>query len=163
MSVFFANESGVPLDESELVELIRFAIDTWGVNPQAEVSLLALDPQSMSDLHLQWMNEAGPTDVMAFPMDELTERGSWQAQPSPAGPALLGDIVVCPEVAIAQAAERGHPFLHELRTLAVHGLLHLLGYDHAEPDEEREMFARQDDLVRRWESRPKTPTGASPA
>jgi probable rRNA maturation factor len=155
MSVFFANESGVPLDEEELVELVRFAIERWGVNPQAEVSVLAVDAQSMSDLHVQWMGEAGPTDVMAFPMDELTERGSWQAQPTAPGPALLGDIVVCPEVAVAQAAERGHPFLHELRTLTVHGLLHLLGYDHADPETEREMFARQDNLVTQWESRPK--------
>lgn len=155
MSVFFANESGIPLNENELVDLVRFAVSRWEVNPQAEVSILALDPQSMADLHIQWMDEPGPTDVMAFPMDELTERGSWRAQPTSAGPAQLGDIVVCPEVAIAQAAERGHSFLHELRTLTVHGLLHLLGYDHTEPDQERAMFTRQDELVREWENRAK--------
>ena len=153
MSVFVANESGIPLDENELVELLRFAIERWGINPQAEVSLLALDVQAMTDLHVQWMNEPGPTDVMAFPMDELTERGSWQPQPATPGPALLGDIVLCPELAVAQAAERGHAFLHELRVLTIHGLLHLLGYDHDNPDAEREMFARQDQLVSQWENR----------
>jgi probable rRNA maturation factor len=154
MSVFLANESGVPLDESELVGLVRFALDRWGVNPQAQVSLLAVDAGAMADLHQQWMGEAGPTDVLAFPMDELTERGSWEAEPSGPGPALLGDVVLCPEVAVRQAAEQGHEFGHELRVLTVHGLLHLLGYDHDEPGDERDMLARQDGTVAAWERRP---------
>jgi probable rRNA maturation factor len=166
MSVFLANESGIPLDDSDLVGVVRFALDSWGVNPQAQVSLLAVDVQSMSDLHEQWMGEPGPTDVLAFPMDELTEHGSWQSSPAAPGPALLGDVVVCPEIAIAQAAERGHPLNHELRVLTVHGVLHLLGYDHADPDQEREMFDRQNRLVAAWEARPTGPvvgtTGAQP-
>lgn len=153
MSVFFANESGVPLDERDLVGVVRFALDAWGVNPQAQVSVLAVDVRAMSDLHQQWMDEAGPTDVLAFPMDELTEHGSWQATPAAPGPALLGDIVVCPQVAASQAAERHHPAAHELRVLTVHGLLHLLGYDHADPVQERAMFDRQDRLVAAWEAR----------
>ncbi len=152
MSVFVANESGLPLANDELSGLLRFALDHLGVHPQAEVSLLAVDLQAMADLHEQWMDEPGPTDVMSFPMDELTERGSWEAEPSGPGPALLGDIVVCPQFAVRQAAERGHPFLHELRILIVHGLLHLLGHDHAEPESEREMFARQEALVAAWEA-----------
>lgn len=153
MSVFVANESDVPLETEELAGLLRFALDSLGVHPQAEVSLLAVDLQAMADLHEQWMDEPGPTDVLSFPMDELTERGSWEPQPSRPGPALLGDIVVCPEFAVRQAAERGHSFLHELRILVVHGLLHLLGYDHADPDQEREMFAHQERLVAAFEER----------
>ena len=152
MSVFFANESGVPLDSDELVGLTRFALDRLGVNPLAEVSLLAVDLNAMSELHQQWMDEPGPTDVLSFPMDELTERGSWEADPAAPGPALLGDIVLCPEYAVRQAAERGHPFLHELRILTVHGLLHLLGYDHDDPDTEREMFERQERVVADYEA-----------
>jgi probable rRNA maturation factor len=153
MAIFVANESGTPLDNEELSGLLRFALDSLGVHPQAEVSLLAVDLQSMSDLHEQWMDEPGPTDVMSFPMDELTERGSWEQDPAAPGPALLGDIVVCPQFAAQQATERGHPLLHELHILSEHGLLHLLGYDHAEPDEEAAMFARQEQLVAAWEER----------
>lgn len=163
MSVFFANESGAPVDETDLVGVVRFALDTWGVNPQAQVSLLAVDVQSMSDLNEQWMGEPGPTDVLAFPMDELTEHGSWQATPAAPGPALLGDVVVCPEVALAQATERSHPVAHELRVLAVHGVLHLLGYDHAEPDQQTQMFDRQNRLVAAWEARNPAPAAGSPS
>ena len=153
MTVFVANESGMPLESDGFADLLRFAIADLGVHPQAEVSLLAVDVQSMSDLHEQWMDEPGPTDVLSFPMDELTERGSWRQDPAPPGPALLGDIVVCPEYAVRQAAERGHPFRHEMNVLVVHGLLHLLGYDHAEPDDEQAMFGKQDTIVARFEGR----------
>ena len=153
MSVFVANETAVPLDLDELTSLVRFALREWGVNPLAEVNVIVTDPDSIAELHATWMGEPGPTDVLSFPMDELTEAGSWKQDPADPSPALLGDVYVCAEVAIAQAAERGHPFLHELRILTVHGLLHLLGYDHAEPDTEREMFARQDRTVAAFEAR----------
>ncbi|HEX7355635.1 MAG TPA: rRNA maturation RNase YbeY [Mycobacteriales bacterium] len=153
MTVFVANESGVPLETAQLSDLLRFALDTLGVHPQAEVSLLAVDLDAMAGLHEKWMDEPGPTDVLSFPMDELTEHGSWEQAPSRPGPALLGDIVVCPEFAVRQAAERGHPFLHEIHILVVHGLLHLLGYDHGDPDQEKEMFARQERIVAAFEAR----------
>jgi len=172
MSVFVANESGIRLDATALSQLVSFALERLGVHPQAEVSVLALDLQSMADLHVQWMGEEGPTDVMAFPMDELTEHGSWQADPAAPGPALLGDIALCPEIASRQAAERGHSAAHELSVLTVHGLLHLLGYDHADPKTEREMFAKQEAVVAAWESgratdaalaaEPVPPTGTPP-
>ncbi len=159
MSVFLANESGVVLDDSDLVGLARFALEQWHVNPQAEVSVLAVDSKAMSDLHEQWMQLPGPTDVLAFPMDELTEHGSWQASPSVAGPALLGDVVICPQVAAVQATERGHPLGHELHILVAHGLLHLRGYDHGDPEQEREMFERQDRVVAAWETRERAAAG----
>lgn len=157
MSVYVANEAGVPLEVEPLAALTRFALDRWGVNPLAEVNVIITDVASMSALHEQWMGEPGPTDVLSFPMDELTEAGSWQADPADPSPALLGDVYVCAQVAVAQASAHGHSFLHEVRILIVHGLLHLLGYDHAEPDTEREMFDRQEQTVAAFEA------AASPA
>ena len=103
--------------------------------------MVLLDTAAMADLHMRWMDLPGPTDVMSFPMDEL-EPGGRPDAPEP-GPAMLGDIVLCPEFAAEQAAAAGHSLGHELALLTIHGVLHLLGYDHAEPDEEKEMFALQ--------------------
>lgn len=97
----------------------------------------------MEQLHVQWMDEPGPTDVLSFPMDEL--RPGTEDQPTPAG--LLGDIVLCPQVAAAQAETAGHSTLDELLLLTTHGLLHLLGFDHAEPEDEKAMFGIQRDLL----------------
>jgi probable rRNA maturation factor len=102
----------------------------------------------MSALHERWMGEPGPTDVLAFPMDELdTSRGPDEQEP---GPTLLGDVVLCPEYARRGARAAGHSLAAELELLTVHGVLHLLGYDHAEPEEEREMFALQAKLLESW-------------
>jgi probable rRNA maturation factor len=97
----------------------------------------------MEALHVQWMDEPGPTDVLSFPMDEL--RPGTEDVPTPAG--LLGDIVLCPQVAETQAAAAKHSTMDELILLTTHGLLHLLGFDHAEPEEKREMFGLQNDLI----------------
>src|SRR5205085_11307931 len=95
-----------------------------------------------------WMGEPGPTDVLAFPMDEL-DAPAGPGAPE-AGPALLGDVVLCPQVAARQAATAGHPTEAELHLLCTHGILHLLGYDHADAEEEREMFELQSRLVQEW-------------
>jgi probable rRNA maturation factor len=148
MSIEVANESGVEVDEASLVSVAAHALERLGVNPLAELSVLVVDSGTMSALHERWMGEPGPTDVLAFPMDELdTARGPDEEEP---GPALLGDVVLCPENARRGARTAGHPLAEELHLLTVHGVLHLLGYDHAEPDEEREMFALQADLLRSW-------------
>jgi probable rRNA maturation factor len=97
----------------------------------------------MEQLHVQWMDEPGPTDVLSFPMDEL--RPGTDDAPTPAG--LLGDIVLCPQVAESQARTAGHQLIDELLLLTTHGILHLLGFDHAEPDEEKEMFGVQRDIL----------------
>jgi probable rRNA maturation factor len=97
----------------------------------------------MEQLHVQWMDEPGPTDVLSFPMDEL--RPGTEDQPSPAG--LLGDVVLCPQVAQTQADVAGHSLKEELQLLTAHGMLHLLGFDHADPAEEREMFGIQRDIL----------------
>ncbi|HET8958097.1 MAG TPA: rRNA maturation RNase YbeY, partial [Microcella sp.] len=108
-----------------------------------EVAIQMVDEGAMERLHIEWMDEPGPTDVLSFPMDEL--RPGTDDEPTP--PGLLGDIVLCPQVAIAQAATAGHSTMDELLLLTTHGLLHLLGFDHAEPAEEREMFGIQRDVL----------------
>lgn len=155
MAVFVANESGTPVDEAGLVALSRFVLRELGVDPLAELSVLLVDVDSMAQLHERWMGEPGPTDVLAFPMDSLARQASFAAdaaQDGPAPPALLGDVVLCPQVAERQAREHGHPAEVELALLTTHGVLHLLGFDHGEPEEEREMFARQEALLSSWQA-----------
>src|SRR5919197_5829993 len=141
MSIEIANESGVAVDEASIVAAARLALDRWGVSRLAELSVSLVELEVMADLHERWMELPGPTDVMAFPMDELDSARRPDAPDS--GPALLGDIVLCPAFARDQARQAGHSLLDELHLLTVHGVLHLLGYDHAEPAEEREMFTLQ--------------------
>ncbi|MGH3771551.1 MAG: rRNA maturation RNase YbeY [Pseudonocardiaceae bacterium] len=146
MGIEIRNESGTAIPEASIAAAARFAMDRLGVSPLAELSVLLVSSGMMADLHERWMDLPGPTDVMAFPMDDAEEGGllAGGKPDSPSGgPALLGDIVLCPEVAREQAAAAGHSALDELHLLTVHGVLHLLGYDHAEPEEEREMFALQ--------------------
>ncbi|GHJ45393.1 endoribonuclease YbeY [Catellatospora sp. TT07R-123] len=179
MSIEIANESGYDVDADNIVAVARHALAQMGVNPLAELSVLLVDSDYMAELNHRWMGKEGPTDVLAFPMDEDTiDHGPSEA--SGGQPALLGDLVLCPEVAAAQAARYGSPDprmrredapepevpaggpagLHgdygtadELSMLTIHGVLHLLGYDHAEPEEEREMFALQGKLLDSWQAR----------
>ena len=148
MSIEVANESGIDVAEQELISVAQFVIRKMDVNPAAELSMVLLDTAAMADLHMRWMDLPGPTDVMSFPMDEL-EPGGRPDAPEP-GPSVLGDIVLCPEFAAKQAADAGHTLGQELVLLTVHGVLHLLGYDHVEPDEEKEMFALQRELLEEW-------------
>jgi len=131
------------LDEMELVACSRYVLDAMNVHPGADLCLKLVDEAAMEVLHVQWMDLPGPTDVMSFPMDEL--RPGRDGQEPEEG--VLGDIVLCPSVAARQAAEAGHATEEELLLLTTHGILHLLGYDHAEPDEEREMFELQRTLL----------------
>jgi probable rRNA maturation factor len=149
VSIEIANESGVDVDTDSVLAVARHTLDQMGVNPLAELSVLLVDVEYMTELNHRWMGGDGPTDVLAFPMDE----GSVDHGPGENNggePALLGDIVLCPEVAAKQAATAGHGTADELYLLTVHGVLHLLGYDHAEPEEEREMFALQARLLSSW-------------
>jgi probable rRNA maturation factor len=148
MSVEVANESGVDIDEAALSQLARFVLDRLRIHPLAELSILLVDSPAMEQLHQQWMDEPGPTDVLAFPMDELRPPRDDDSEPEP---GLLGDVVLCPEVAAAQARAAGHSSEDELHLLCTHGILHLLGYDHAEPADEREMFGLQGRIVAAWQ------------
>jgi len=143
MSIEINNESSIEVDESVLQRLVIYDLDQLHVHPDAELGIVLVDESAMEQLHVQWMDEPGPTDVLSFPMDEL--RPGTEDQPT--APGLLGDIVLCPQVAIAQAEAAGHSPMDEMLLLTTHGLLHLLGFDHAEPDEEKEMFGIQRDLL----------------
>ena len=137
------NETDADIDEIEFAELASFVLHQMHIADGAELAILFVDEKAMEQLHLEWMDEPGPTDVLSFPMDEL--RPGTPERPTPAG--LLGDIVVCPSVAARQAAKAGHSAEEEMLLLTTHGLLHLLGYDHAEPEEEKEMFDLQRQLL----------------
>lgn len=148
MSIEIANESGVAVEAQPIVDVARYSLDRMGVSPLAELSIMLIELEPMAELHERWLDEPGPTDVMSFPMDEYDSARRPDAPVS--GPALLGDIVLCPAFAQDQAATAGHSLADELHLLTVHGVLHLLGYDHAEPDEEREMFGLQAELLSDW-------------
>ena len=151
MSIEVANESGVAVDESALASVARHVLAAMRVNPAAELSIMVVTTEVMTELHERWMDEPGPTDVMAFPMDELVDESRRPDAPE-IGPALLGDVVLCPAFAAAQARKAGHGLGDELALLTVHGVLHLLGYDHGEPEQEREMFGLQNRLLAQWQS-----------
>jgi len=143
MSIEINNESSIEVDESALQRLAGYALDIMHVHPDAELAIVLVDEAAMEQLHVQWMDEPGPTDVLSFPMDELPP--GQEDQPAPAGPPA--DVVLCPQVAQVQAETAGHTLMDELLLLTTHGILHLLGFDHAEPAEEREMFGIQRDIL----------------
>ena len=151
MSIEINNESGIPVDEAAILGLAAFALDAMHVHADAELAIVLVDVAAMEQLHVQWMDEPGPTDVLSFPMDELRP-GTEDAETPP---GLLGDIVLCPEVAQSQAETAGHSTLDELLLLTTHGILHLLGFDHAEPDEEKEMFGLQREILAGFASQEK--------
>lgn len=143
MTIEITNESGVEVDETVLLRLTEHNLAELHVSSDADVAILLVDEGAMEALHVQWMDEPGPTDVLSFPMDEL--RPGTEEQPTP--PGLLGDIVLCPQVAETQAQAAKHSTIDELILLTTHGLLHLLGFDHADAEEEREMFGLQRHLI----------------
>jgi len=143
VSIEINNESASAVDEVAIQRLAIYALDQMHVHPDAELAIVFVDEAAMEQLHVQWMDEPGPTDVLSFPMDELRPGSEDHLTP----PGLLGDIVVCPQVAIAQAETAGHSALEEMLLLVTHGMLHLLGFDHAEPDDEKEMFGIQRDIL----------------
>ncbi|MCW2756262.1 MAG: hypothetical protein JWO46_8 [Nocardioidaceae bacterium] len=146
MTVEVLNESEHDLDVARLSTLSRFVMDRMRVHPLAELCISAVDEDTIAELNAKWMDKEGPTDVLAFPMDELRP-GQVSEEPEE---GVLGDLVLCPAVAHHQAVEAGHSTTDELDLLTVHGILHLLGYDHAEPDEKAEMFGLQGTLLADW-------------
>lgn len=150
MTVELTNESGEEVAEQELIALATFVLDELRVHPQAVLSLLFVDEQAMSAYHEQWMGEPGPTDVLSFPMDEL--RPGYQPMGDEESlEATLGDVVMCPQVTHRQAAEHGRRPEQEAEYLLVHGILHLLGFDHGTEAERTEMFGLKDRLLAAWE------------
>jgi probable rRNA maturation factor len=147
MSIEVLDESGQDIDVQRLAALSRFVMDQLRVHPLAELCIKAVDEPTIAALNEQWMETEGPTDVLAFPMDELRP-GAVNEEPEE---GVLGDLVLCPAIAATQAETAGHSTTDEIDLLTVHGILHLLGYDHAEPEEHREMFGLQARLLAEWQ------------
>jgi probable rRNA maturation factor len=147
MSVEVLNESGVDLDVEELARLARFTMRRMRVHPQAELCVKLVDEGTITEFNTRWMGQDGPTDVLSFPMDEL--RPAKDGEPDSEG--ILGDMLLCPQYAAAQAPRFSRSAEDEMHLLTIHGILHLLGYDHAAPEEEREMFGLQARLLAEWQ------------
>ncbi len=145
MAVYATNEQTDPVDLDDLVGVARHVVVARHIPEEMELSVLVVDRETMTALNVQHMGGDGPTDVLAFPIDEPGE--------SPIeGPSVLGDVVLCPAVAAAQAEGLGRTAQQELRMLTVHGILHLLGMDHDSPERERVMFALTDELLAEYEA-----------
>jgi probable rRNA maturation factor len=137
------NESEIDVDLKSTRELASYVIEQLKLHPMVDLGIIFVNEKPMEDLHIQWMDEPGPTDVMSFPMDELRPG----ADDGPLVEGILGDVVICPQVARLQAEVAGHKMMDEVHLLLTHGILHLVGFDHAEPEEEREMFKLQRSLL----------------
>jgi probable rRNA maturation factor len=155
MAVFVADEQALPIDAEGLRRLADFVLADRKVPPAMELSVLAVDRDAIAALNAHHMDADGPTDVLAFPIDLPGET-------EPGQPALLGDVVLCPEVAAEQAAEHGSPPDGELELLLVHGILHLLGHDHDGPEEQRVMFSLTERLLTEFRSAQGGTSGATP-
>ena len=142
MTIEVTNTSGQLVPAAEISSLLTFALLELALNPECEINVSFVDDEYMTELHIKWMDEPGTTDVLSFPMD----------MPETPGEAVtLGDIVISPVVAAEQAKAQGHSIEHEIYILAVHGLLHIIGYDHADKAEEKVMFDLQEKIVRDWQ------------
>jgi probable rRNA maturation factor len=141
MTIEVTNSSGQLVPSAEVTSLLSFAMSELKLNPECDLNLGFIDDHYMTELHIKWMDEPGSTDVLSFPMDMPESEGEI---------VTLGDIMISPAFATAQALSAGHSIEHEIYILATHGLLHIIGYDHAEPDEEKIMFALQEQIVEKW-------------
>jgi probable rRNA maturation factor len=145
MGIEIANNSGVACNEDQIVDVAAFALDKMGIHPESDLGITLVDEDEITKLHIQWMNLPGPTDVLSFPMDELKPFSASD------GPGIIGDIVICPQFAANQATN--HSTEDEISLLTVHGVLHLLGFDHVEEEEHKVMFGLQDKTLAEWKAK----------
>ena len=144
MTIEVTNTSGQLVPTAEMTSLMTHAMKALDLNPECDLNIAFVEDDYMTELHIKWMDEPGTTDVLSFPMDMPEEPGEG---------VTLGDIVISPVVAAAQALTQGHSTEHEIYILATHGLLHIIGYDHADKNEEKVMFDLQEKIVTDWEKR----------
>jgi len=144
MTIEVTNTSGQLVPTAEMTSLMTHALNALELNPDCDLNIAFVEDDYMTELHIKWMDEPGTTDVLSFPMDMPEEPGE---------AVTLGDIVISPVVAAAQALTQGHSTEHEIYILATHGLLHIIGYDHADKAEEKVMFDLQEKIVTDWEKR----------
>ena len=161
VQVFGADEQdAVPIDVLRWVQLAQSVLTAERVAVDAELSLVFVDEQAMTELNVRYLEGTGPTDVLAFPLDEEAVpggrfpdnggRGPGSPDEPSDPPIVLGDVLVCPAVARRQAEEHGHPVDNEIALLVVHGVLHLLGFDHAEEADAERMRTRERELLARF-------------
>jgi probable rRNA maturation factor len=164
VAVFGADEqNAVPVDVDRWVTLARDVLVAEGVRGECELSLLFVDEATIAELNQRFMDAEGPTDVLAFPIDDPVVAGRWpdastsgpdRDDPEPGDlPLLLGDVVVCPAVAERQAPNHAGSYDDEMALLVVHGVLHVLGHDHAAPEETAIMQAREQALLDQFHHR----------
>ncbi|KRO50971.1 MAG: rRNA maturation RNase YbeY [Actinobacteria bacterium BACL4 MAG-121001-bin59] len=141
MKIDLENKTNYQLDEARLISLADFSLTKLGIHPDSELGIRLVNEIEMEELHQKWMNLSGATDVMSFPMDEIKPDSASN------GPGIIGDIVLCPEF----AAKNGKQSTDlEIELLTVHGVLHLLGFDHEELEDELVMFKMQEDFLNQW-------------
>lgn len=140
------NETGAAIDLTDIGELAAHHLTYLRIHPEAQMSITFIDSERMTTLHEDWMQEPGPTDVLSFPIDEITLPAEGLVSES----GFLGDIVICPEYLSAQMVESGRTLQQECEYLVTHGILHLLGLDHQEEEEHRFMFTLTDTLLKEW-------------
>ena len=145
MGIEIANNSGVACNEDQIVDVAAFTLDKMGIHPESDLGITLVDEDEITKLHIQWMDLPGPTDVLSFPMDELKPFSASD------GPGIIGDIVICPQFAAKQAIN--HSTEDEISLLTVHGVLHLLGFDHVEEEEHKVMFGLQDKTLAEWKAK----------
>ena len=142
MTIEITNRSGQLVPSDKCLSLLNYACGKLELHPDCDLNLTFIDDKEMEELHIKWMDLPGSTDVLSFPMD-MPESGD--------DPVTLGDIVISPRFAEDQAAKAGHSINHEIFILATHGLLHILGYDHEDIEDESVMFSLQETIVSEWE------------
>ena len=142
MTIEVTNTSGQLVPTTEITSLMTHAMNALELNPDCDLNIAFVEDDYMTELHIKWMDEPGTTDVLSFPMDMPEEPGE---------AVTLGDIVISPVVAAAQSIIQGHSTEHEIFILATHGLLHIIGYDHADKADEKIMFDLQEKIVRDWQ------------
>src|ERR1019366_2552690 len=142
MNIELSNESGMEVNEPNIISVAEFAMTQMGLHVDCDLAISIVDESRMSELHEEWMDLKGATDVLSFPMDELT--------PNSPEPGIVGDIVLCPQFAQEQAKNGLDAVLY---LLTIHGVLHCLGFDHAQPHDEKAMFELQESILSKWQSR----------
>jgi probable rRNA maturation factor len=162
VEVFAADEqSAQPVDAMRLVRLAKAVLAAQGVKPDSELSMLFVDEEAMAELNKRFLGKEGPTDVLAFPIDDddVVEGGRSPDSLGPGAgvdfentdpPNLLGDVVVCPAVAARNAPDHAGTYDDEMALLVVHGILHILGMDHVDNEEAEAMEQRERELLEQF-------------
>ncbi len=148
MNILFADEQDEPIVTNELLRLAETVLEAEGLDPDTGVSLVLVDEDQMTELNEQHMGKSGPTDVLSFPIEDATP-GNPPVRAGGGPPIELGDVFIAPAVVHRNAEQRGVPFEDELALMVVHGLLHLLGWDHEVDEEALRMEAREREFLAR--------------